>query len=80
MSISVNNRLRPCPYCGGVAKVHHMTKYGEPKDPNIYLVSQVKCSICGAATRVVDDRKDNTDEGVAENDKKAISLWNMIPS
>lgn len=58
------NELKPCPFCGGTAKLLCVTgDYGYA--PNIYMV---ECSYCGATIKKSNGYRDLTNS--------VISSWN----
>lgn len=54
-------KLKPCPFCGGEAKISHESEG-----------VLVRCQKCGATSGWIDEYLETEDSGV----KKAIGLWN----
>ena len=61
------NDLKPCPFCGGKAKIVTGMSASFPKRPTAYI----GCEICRASTRIVLDL-----EWDGSFIWKAIELWN----
>lgn len=57
-------KLKLCPFCGGVAKTYrHVLANNRPHD----AVYRVECKSCGARTKFL------------YTEKEAIAFWNMRP-
>ena len=60
--------LKPCPFCGGEAKVRTWKDSCE-------LFAVVKCTGCGAESNLADDGTKTKEENIAD----AIAAWNHRP-
>ena len=61
----MSEKLKPCPFCGGDAKVRTWTDACE-------LFAVVKCTQCGAESNMADDGTKTKGENIAD----AVASWN----
>ena len=62
----MNKELKPCPFCGGEAKIYNFidTRYGNS------IKCYVECTNCKGSTRTFEDEKNNFDYM-----HHAIEMW-----
>lgn len=73
-------KLKPCPFCGGNAKLVRYSRSSEG-EPSVILDSwYVKCNTCGVETRIYESKIYQADDGnivVKSNGAEAAALaWN----
>jgi len=61
----MSEKLKPCPFCGGDARVRTWTDACE-------LFAVVKCTQCGAESNMADDGTKTKGENIAD----AVASWN----
>ena len=66
----MQNKLLPCPFCFGMAKVDSRLREW---DRQLYVATFVKCEVCGASSKEVWDihNKDGN-----EREKEVVEKWN----
>ena len=70
MGMTMQNKLLPCPFCCGMAKVDSRLREWNRQ---LYVATFVKCEVCGASSKEVWDihNKDGN-----EREKEVVEKWN----